>query len=70
MNLKSSDITHRNMNNCDNEVVQDIYPQINQHWSLQAYLSCSFGITISLRTPLAMCLSEIAASEMSFKYLI
>ena len=24
------------------------YPQINRHWSLQAYLSCSFGIYISV----------------------
>ena len=52
------------MPNCDDNVIQDLYmplPTDKRHWSLQAYLSCSFGLFRCI--PLAVCLSEIIASE-------
>ena len=42
------------------------YPQINKHWSLQAYLSCSFGLYFCI--PLVVCHSGIISSEMSSTY--
>ena len=38
-----------------------LYRQKNGFWSLQAYLICSFGLYLCI--PLAVCLSEIIASE-------